>query len=379
MRLVPRWRTRRFGHLAASALAVMLLWCAVAAAMYVVVERADPIPGRIVSVRDGLSRRGSRLQHFEYVYGDGARGELNLVPHFARELGLKAGAPVTVKLAFGAPYVVGTPRVWVVAPIAAAGAFAIIVIVGLVFDRIEARRIALLLGGTLARGRLDRIVRTRFRGSEVLRLHYSFEGGSGSDRIRPAPGQPWPLALGLDRLPAEGDPVTVAHDGARSAIYSFGEDDAYPAPTKRPAPLPLERPRRLLGPTPRRAAPLTAWVLVVIGAAVIGIHALVPAEPLIYVGAMLASVGLMLVGTFWLPAVLRARRLLRHGTPVAAPILHVTDLGKYTSVAFEATLPDGRFRGKEYLRGVDAEVGDTLFLLVHPERAWERAAWGIAR
>src|SRR5262249_42352109 len=153
------WRTRRFGHVALSALVLVLLWCAVGAAMHLIIEGAAPIPGRVVATRRTASRAT-----IEYAYGD-RRGSLTLVPRMARDLGLGVGAPVTVKMVFGDPYVVGTPRIWTVAPLGAAATFAFVAIFTFILDRVEARRIALLLGGTLVRGRLDQVVRTRFRGS----------------------------------------------------------------------------------------------------------------------------------------------------------------------------------------------------------------------
>jgi len=409
------WRGRKQRPLYQACFALIPLWGAVLAVILVAESRAPELPGRVTGRHAMTDRRGTSLEHIDYVYTD-ADGtehadERELMPSIAQRVAPAEDAPVRVKLVFGAlPVLVGAPDVLPIVAVVGMAIFALFGIIFLASDRSEAAKIALALRGQLALGHITSVRKSSFKGTETLQLSYLFQthntAHAGQDRVSARSGE-LSLVLGLDRIPAMGDAVAVAYDPdkpARSTITSFGEDEDREAPATRLAPLPSEldqpapRPLPVGAPTFATEMPLVPCALLGLALLGLALSLLLVRDPNTFVGLAIALLfTASFFGTFvtssYLASVHAKRRLLANGRPYAALLLHVEWLNvlgqRWLSLSFELHTPEGRLRGKERLRfgrlsrmleGRDGpQAGDTLFLVCQPDAPWERVVWGFAR
>ena len=412
-RQVPPWSGRQQRGLRFALLAVIPVWLLASAVGHFAEARAPLLGGHVVAVTPFADpSAGGRLLRIDYVYSD-EQGEhsafRDLVPRAAESLGLVTpGAPLAVRIVFGEPLLRGAPNVYFGAPLGIAGCFAILVLIFFLIDRAEARRIDLVLRGILGPGMIESFSVTTVRHIETWSIRFSYDSPRGRQhatlRLAASTIEEGPLtALGVDRVPAAGDRVTVAYDAhlpRRSTIYSFDRSaelpeasaDTLPLPrqlSERPRPLPAGAPR-LTTEVPPAVLALLAVALLFFGAGPIVYAALAhrpgEAAEAVFVGEMMFSLLFTMTAAFLLGATVRPCRILRQGPPLAASITRVArSSARHVWISFVGRSEHGPWHGRASIRtrrlsamNADPQPGDTIFLVADPARPWERVIWGFA-
>lgn len=358
-----------------------------------------------------VKRKGPALLAIHYTYVDERGTEQyavrELVPHAAAQGGLdQIGTPITVKFVFGEPLLQGAPNVFFGVPIGMAIVFAFLGLLFFIIDRQEGAKIDRVLNGQVVPGVIDSIGVLTVRGVSSWRVRYRYEtqGQSFTGSILlPASQLEGPfVALGIRRMPEQGDYLLVAHDvekPSRSTPYALEPEQTQPhkhLPIRvQPVPpeLSTSTPRALTTGAPSLATEVPMGLTILAAALLVLFGGMALVAPLISKsahegneGVFLGTMMFCIFGALFLPLYLdivrRPRRILQTGVPMAAAIEDVHETAKLYWFTFR-TEEGGTGRlslRKTRLSSMDVgpKAGDTVFVVSDAKEPWDKVIWGFA-